>query len=133
MSIDELLEMPYWIIDILPKQVPANSTGQYFAVEDYYLKETQLAKIKKKHIDVVLKLNCYREISLDEDTTVNPSPEQIAEAMRSRYVCIRFGDAMIVSQKDDTYLTLYNPDEELLQLVRTLCVGEGLYVWQPKE
>ena len=28
-----LLEGPYWIVDILPGQVPAEAAGQYFAVE----------------------------------------------------------------------------------------------------
>ena len=42
--IEELLQTPYWIIDILPMQVPKDSAGQYFAVEDYYLKE-KLAEI----------------------------------------------------------------------------------------
>lgn len=32
-NIDDLLRKPYWIIDILPKQVPSNSEGQYFAIE----------------------------------------------------------------------------------------------------
>ena len=33
----ELLEGPYWIVDILPEQVPADAAGQYFAVERYFL------------------------------------------------------------------------------------------------
>ena len=32
-TVEELLQCPYWIIDILPSQVPADSPGQYFAVE----------------------------------------------------------------------------------------------------
>lgn len=55
MTIEELLEKSYWIIDILPMQVPKDSPGQYFAVEDFFHKE-QLAEIKKKHINVILKL-----------------------------------------------------------------------------
>ena len=31
--IDDLLQLPYWIIDILPEQVPKDGLGQYFAVE----------------------------------------------------------------------------------------------------
>lgn len=42
MTIEELLEKPYWIIDILPKQVPKDSPGQYFAVEDFFLKKSFL-------------------------------------------------------------------------------------------
>ena len=30
-TIEELLQSPYWIIDILPSQVPKDSPGQYFA------------------------------------------------------------------------------------------------------
>ena len=132
-TIEELLQMPYWIVDILPKQVPANSPGQYFAVEEYYLAEPRFAEIKQKHINLILKLNCYLSISLDEETTSNPSPERIDEAMRSRYVSIMLEDAIIVSEPDETYLTVFNPDEELLELVKTLAAGEGLFVWKGEE
>ena len=131
MTIDELLETPYWIIDILPKQVPMDSPGQYFAVEEYYLSKKQIAEVKNRHIGLVLKLNCYRDLSLDEETEINPPPGRIAEEMRKRHLCILSGDSMILSEPDDLSLTLYHPDEELLELVRTLAAGEGLYVWQP--
>ena len=68
--IEELLETPYWIIDILPKQVPKDSPGQYFAIEGFFLKE-QLTEIKKKHIGVILKLNCYVDISIDGRRTLH--------------------------------------------------------------
>ena len=29
-------------------------------------------------------------------------------------------------------MTLYNPDEELLELVRQCAQAEGLFVWSPK-
>ena len=131
-SIDELLLTPYWIIDILPEQVPKDSPGQYFAVEKYYLAGDRLAEIKQKHINVILKLNCFRDISLDEETSLNPPPERIAEEMRRRYLCIMTGGSMIISEPDDTYMTLYNPDKKLLELVRTLASGEGLFVWKGK-
>ncbi len=90
MTIEELLEKPYWIIDILPKQVPKDSPGQYFAVEDFFLKE-ELSEIKKKHINVVLKLNCYMDITIDDD--MNPSPEQIRDTMLGRDVYIMMGES----------------------------------------
>ena len=132
-SIDELLQTPYWIIDILPEQVPSESAGQYFAVERYFLSEPQLAALKQKHINVVLKLNCYRDVFLDEEATANPSPDAIAEAMRKRYVIIRVDDSMIVSEPDDTHMTLFNPGEQLLELVKTISASEGLFVWKPQE
>ena len=131
MTIDELLETPYWIIDILPKQVPMDSPGQYFAVEEYYLSKKQIAEVKNRHIGLVLKLNCYRDLSLDEEAEINPPPGRIAEEMLKRHLCILTGDSMILSEPDDLSMTLYHPDEELLELVRVLAAGEGLYVWQP--
>ena len=129
-TIDELLQTEYWIIDILPVQVPKDSPGQYFAVERYFLRRPHIRAIKQKHINVILKLNCYRDLSLDEEAAVNPPPEVIAEAVNRRYVCILIDESMIVSEPDSTYLTLYNPDEQLLSLVNELSKGEGLFVWK---
>lgn len=129
--IEELLEKPYWIVDILPKQVPAESPGQYFRIEEYWTSDEQFTAIKQKHIDLVLRLNCYVDISLDEEDELNPSPQRIAQEMRSRYVCIMTGSSMIVSQPDETYLTVYDPDDELLGLIRDLALSVGMFVWQP--
>ena len=131
MTIDELLETQYWVIDILPEQVSAGAPGQYFAIERYWLEPSRLATVKRKHLDLILKLNCYRSVSLDEEETVNPDPERIEEAVLNRYVCILTGDSMIISEPDDLCLTLYNPDEQLLELIRPLAAGEGLFVWKP--
>ncbi len=128
-TIEELLDTPYWIIDILPKQVPAGGAGQYFAVEKY-LRDTQLSDIKKKHVNLILKLNCYRDISLDEGKTVNIPPEQIADAIHKRCVNIMVDDALIISEPEDTHLTIFHPDEELLALVRELAFSEGMFVWK---
>ena len=130
--IESLLQAPYWVVDILPEQVPKDSPGQYFAVEKYFLARPQIAAVKQKHINMILKLNCYMDLTLDEETEINPPPEQIAEAMRRRYVSILLGESMIVSEPDDTCLTVYNPDEETLRLLGTLAAGEGLYVWKPE-
>lgn len=130
-TIEELLGMPYWIIDILPGQVPKDSPGQYFAVAKYYLEEERLAEIKKKHINLILKLNCYRDISIDEETEYNPAPERIADEMKKRYLYIRVDDAMILSEPDDTHMTIFHPNEKLLELIRALAASEGLFVWEP--
>ena len=132
-SIEELLETPYHIIDILPEQVKADSPGQYFAVERYWLEPSRLSTVKRKHADLVLKLNCYRAVSLDEETETNPEPERIAESILTRCVCIRIDNALITSAPDELYLTVYNADEALLKLLETLCIGEGLYLWQPEQ
>ena len=129
-KIEELLGAPYWVIDILPKQVPKDSPGQYFTIEKDYLEKERFAGIKQKHIDLILKLNCYREISLSDETVVNPDPEHIAEAMRKRFLYVMLGDSMILSEPDDTHMTVFNPDEKLLELIKTIASGEGLFTWK---
>lgn len=129
--IERLLQSPYWIIDILPEQVPKDSPGQYFAIEKYFLEGKRFAEIKQKHINVILKLNCYRQISIAGETTVNPAPENLADGMRKRYLYIMVDQSMILSEPDDTHLTVFDPDEKLLALVKALAAGEGLFVWKP--
>ena len=130
-NIKELLQLPYWIVDILPMQVPKDSPGQYFAVEDYFLRDEQLEEIKQKHINLILKLNCYIDISIDEELSINPSPEHIAQEMRKRFLYIMIGESMILSEPDDTHMTVFNPDPQLLELIKAIAAGEGLYVWKP--
>lgn len=90
-----------------------------------------MAAIKQKHINIVLKLNCYRDISLDEENEINPSPEHVAEEMKSRFVNILTGEAVIQSERDDTCLTVYNPDHELLKMLKEIASSEGLFLWKP--
>ena len=130
-TIEELLQFPYWIIDILPSQVPKDSPGQYFAVEKVFLQDDRIEEIKQKHIDLIWKLNCYRDISIGDETEINPSPKHIADEMKKRVLYIMTGESMILSEPDDTHLTVFNPDPQLLELLRQLASGEGLFVWKP--
>ena len=135
--IDYYLEKPYWVIDILPKQVPENSRGQYFKIEKFFLSQPQYDIICKKFINILMKLNCYDDIEVYHDTegrTVNPLPEALRDWIQERkpiYVVLKSSDAMISISGDDHYMTLYNPDKELLELVRTIATSEGLFVWKP--
>jgi hypothetical protein len=113
-TIEELLQCPYWIIDILPAQVPSDSPGQYFAVEKYFLQGGQIKEIKQKHIDLVLKLNCHRDISINEETVINPLPEHVANEMKQRYLYIMIDESMILSEPDDTHLTVFKGQSHFL-------------------
>ena len=128
---ESLMNMPYKIIDILPCRVPENSEGQYFRAEQFFLGKTEIAEIKRKHLHIILKLNCYRDLSLEEDGEKNPPPEEIAEAVLKHSAHILMNDMMLVSEPDETYMTLYNPDNETLKLVEMISAAEGLFVWKP--
>ena len=128
-KIDELLQKPYWIIDILPEQVPKESKGQFFEIERFFLVSSRLASIKQKHINVLLKLNCYYQISIDCE--VNLSPEQIVKAVKERSLQIMVDEAVILSEPDELHMTVYNLDEKMMKLITALSSGEGLFVWKP--
>ena len=128
---EALFDAPCWIIDILPKQVPEGSGGQYFALEKYFLSEPARTEIRERHIRLILKLNCYRDVTLEPDPEPNPPPERIVSAMRNGRALLRFGDSLIVSEPDDINMTLFGPDPEFLDLVKAAAPGEGLFVWQP--
>ncbi len=130
-SAEELFGKPYVIVDVLPRQVPKDSPGRYFAVEAYYLREPRITEVKKRHASLLVKLYCYRDLTLDDETDA-PDPERVAEAVMRRHVRIMTGESMIVSAPDELYLTVYAPDAELTELLGRLCAGEGLYLWGPQ-
>ena len=63
--IENLLSKPYWLIDVLPKQVPAGSAGQYFKAERYFL--SWFDEISRKFARVLIRLNCYYDLQVSTD------------------------------------------------------------------
>ena len=113
MTIEEFLDKPYWVIDILPKQVPADSRGQYFKIEKYFLEHPQIDGIYRKFIHILLKLNCYEYINVSHDGDewmTNPDPHELEAALLK---------------------CMDNPTEESKELIDSLAVSEGLFMWKP--
>ena len=88
--IDDYLEKPYWVIDILPKQVPADRRGQFFTIEQFFLCDEQTERRCRQFCNILMKLNCYEDIAvcgLSEEWVVNPHPVTL--------ILIRFGNAEV--------------------------------------
>ncbi len=137
-TIEYYLDKPYWVIDILPKQVPAKGKGQYFAVEKHLLTSPHVERIYQKFADLLLNLNCYDNIVVshpdDDEWTENPAPEVLEQMILERKplnIVLTQAQAMISITGDDHYITVYNPDEESLNLLIALAYAEGLHVWKP--
>ena len=128
-DIEELLTKPCWIIDILPEQVPGNGPGQFFSIEKYFLHHPDL---RRKQTDLLLKLNCYYDLTLirDEGEIRNPAPEKLVDLIGQEYLNILIGDSLITADNMDTYMTIFGPDEKLLDLIRKLAAVEGMFVWK---
>ena len=139
----ELLENPYWIVDILPEQVPADSKGQYFAVERYFLQPERLVPLRRRYAEILLRLNCYVDMAVSFDACAswetNPDPEafsaRVAGLSGNEFLRAVFAEqnAMIDYDHNDTYLTIYDPDSALLDRVRAMAAAEGLFVWSPPQ
>ena len=136
--LEQLLGAPCWVIDMLPRRVPRDGGGQFFAVEQYYLQGPQRDHLCRQFADVLLKLNCYHDLLVchGDEWVKNPEPANLVawlvEALQHGHLwaLIGDGDTLITASGGDTHLTLYNPSPELLELVRQLVTSSGLFLWQ---
>ena len=62
---------------------------------------------------------------------MNQKPKTIVKAIKARRIDVILYDTLITSEPDDTYMTVYNASEELLDLIRKIAMSEGPFVWQP--
>ena len=130
--IEELLEKPYQVIDILPVQVPDSPDGQYFAVEQFFLQDHERKAIYQKFARLLLKLNCYHDLVVDGE--MDPPPDtlfsKIVETGPTGYhiILLPKENALIALNGGDLYMTIYNASETLTGLIEPLAASEGLFV-----
>ena len=138
-----LLDGPYWIVDILPEQVPANASGQYFAVERYFLQPERITSVRRKYAELLLQLNCYYDMTVSFDSCAswktNPDPEEFAERVvklsGNDFLRAVFAEqnAMIDYDHNDTCMTVYDPNSSLLDTIEALATAKGFFVWSPPQ
>ncbi|QUC66347.1 ADP-ribosylglycohydrolase family protein [Aristaeella hokkaidonensis] len=134
--IEELLEKPCLVVDFLPEQVPKRDARKYFAVEKYYLEPERYAGFREKFTDILLKLSCYYAFSVCEATVGklfdNPAPEWLAGKIREKKdLCVLLPEekVLITLNRDDLYMSVYNADGKVLEIVKKLAEANGLFVW----
>ncbi len=133
---ERLLKAPYHVIDFLPRQVPADSKGQYFAVEDFLSESPQIEALYRKFADLMIKLNCYYDLVITDGIrwSKNKSPNElyikIAGCSEKEYVNILIveEDVLITLSGGDLYMTVYNASGELLDTIKQLASADGLFV-----
>ena len=121
-------DRPYWIIDILPEQVPMYSLGRYFTVARYF--RSRLDEYLRKFASLLNKLNCYCHLEVGRDGenyTDNFAPEALERFFQEAnsspdplYIRVNSSDAVFVYANGDHYMTLYEPDSELFSTSRIL-------------
>ncbi len=135
--IEQLLEKNNFVVDLLPKQVPSDSKGEFFAVERFFLTEPQLSEMRKRFMNIILKLFCYFPMKVRDLTSGNdicsPEPEDIAALVYSdpHDILILIEETLITLNKDDICMTMYSPSESILTLTKQLAYAEGMFLWEP--
>ena len=137
-DIEDLLTKSYWIVDILPKQVPDDAGGQYFTIEKFFLSPPHVDAIYQKFANVLLKLNCYVDLAVfkveDESWVENPAPDDLERLVLERrplFVVLKQSQAMLSITGEDHNMTVYGPNDETLALISVIASSEGLYLWKP--
>ena len=137
--IEALLEREVWVIDALPRQVPANSAGQFFAIEHTLLTPPRSTKLRKKFVDVLLRLNCYVDFDVWKEEldgpARNPAPDElerwVEEDREALSIVLSGEDALIVVPTESTCMALHNAAPDLLSLITCIAQASGLFVWKP--
>ena len=143
--IERLLEQPYWVIDLLPSQVPENAGGQFFALEKTFLNGLRQLELRYQFVDVLQKLNCYHDFVVyrgeSEKGKLNPKPQKLEKWIIRNEEGLNIvllsanapEDALIAVPTDSTCMTLYGPSPELLEQVKSIATASGLFVWMPPQ
>lgn len=135
-DVNRLLEMPCYIIDFLPKQVPKNAGGQFFQIENYLLNNYERYGLRDRFIRIVLKIMCYYRVSVHWGKWIEqPAPAMIADIIdtilgnHSGYMNMIFPDkdTLLVLDWDCLNLSIYNPDEEMRNLFEQIAHAEGMF------
>ena len=105
-QIELLLEKPFWVVDPLPYQVPAEGEGQFFAVEKFFLESPLRCLLLQKHARILLKINCYYDIWVAEGENErwirNPDPASVYRLATEerRFLNILLGEDVLIVLSD---------------------------------
>ena len=124
--IEELLNAPCWIIDILPGRVPEDKAKEYAELEKVFLYTENL---KRKFYNVLMKLRCYFDFKIVMPEC-DASVYKLWGLVGHKNLQIIVGEALLVLDPDDMYMSLYNPSDDMLELVKSIAATEGMCVWR---
>ena len=141
--IEHLIDGPYWVADILPKRVPAGKPDRYFDVERYFLQPERIREIYRNYAEVFIRLNCYYSMAVSfdcgESWEVDPDPSEfvrnVLEASDTAQLRVLFPEqrAMIDLDFGYTDLAVFDPDSNILDLLRPMLLAEGFFLWPGEE
>ena len=135
-KIEELLSKPYVVIDFLPEQVKEEKGDNYFKVERFFLEREHKEVLYRRFAYFIIKLSSYFDLVInDNEKTIDDyEPKDLYDLFigSDQNTCVNIllneKDSLISFIGNDLYLTAYNCDDELKQLMKQLAMSEGLFV-----
>ena len=138
---EALVDAPCYVIDFLPRQVPADGGERYFPLERYFAEHPQIDGLYARFARLILCLCCYYAAAAerfpDGGWIEDPSPDILAELVEgcaadgeNRYLTVLFPEVDVLFTLDggDLYMSLYNPADRFLADVSALAAAQGLFV-----
>lgn len=138
-QMETLLEKPGFVIDFLPRQVPGDSQGRFFEVEQYFLKNKELKRMAKRFVRIILKLQCYYHLEIYsgkwmEHMEIDELAAYIEQTVLKKKENIQFlfpeENVLLCLEGDSLNLTVYNPGPEIQKILSELAASEGMFFWQ---
>ena len=139
-AVDRLLEDDYWIIDILPSQIPIEKQAEYRALTDEYFESGKVAQLHRRYADILTMINSRFKTAMlcmpEDEWTISPDDVAVKDAVihHTERGCVDLllpeEETLISLQAEDLYITVYHPTEEILSLLRQAVSESGFYIWQ---
>ena len=139
-TVERLLEDDYWIIDILPSQIPIEKQAEYRALTDEYYESGKIAQLHQRYADILTMINSRFKTDMlcmpEDEWTISPDDVAVKDAVihHTERGCVDLllpeEETLISLQAEDLYITVYHPTEEILSLLRQAVSESGFYIWQ---
>ena len=140
--IETLIETPAFLIDIFTETIPQREDNRYFVIEEYF--QNRRTETDQKFLNILLKLYCYYNFIISyapAKLLENATPDQVIgfldsfvmgnnQITDSINILLPECDALLVLNRDDLYITVYNPDSYLKNLLSQLAYSEGLFFYK---
>ena len=139
-TVERLLEDDYWIIDILPSQIPIEKQAEYRALTDEYFESGKVAQLHRRYADILTMINSRFKTAIlcmpEDEWTISPHNNDVKDAVmhHTERGCVDLllpeEETLISLQAKDLYITVYHPTDEIISLLRQAVSESGFYIWQ---
>ena len=135
-KIEELLDKPYAVIDFLPEQVKEEKGDNYFKVEQFFLEKENKESLYRHFAYFIIKLSSYYDLVINhnEKTISDYEMSDICDLFvnSDQKTCLNIllieKECLISFIGNDLYLSVYNADDKLKELMKKLAMSEGLFL-----